>query len=186
MSLDKTDPFLWMNEPDQWEVDGAGIHLRTNAKTDFWRKTHYGFIRDNGHFWYIKQSGAFEVSVKFSGQYRELYDQAGIMIRRDAENWTKTGVEYVDGVQQASAVVTRDFSDWSVIPLQDNPPSFWLKARKGGDHVEISYSTDGNRYHLLRLAYFPPSGEVQVGLMAASPDGSGFNVHFEDFRINRI
>lgn len=175
-----------MNEPDQWDVDGAGILLRTNAKTDFWRKTHYGFIRDNGHFWYVNQSGAFEVSVKFSGQYRELYDQAGIMIRRDAENWIKTGVEYVDGVQQASAVVTRDFSDWSVIPLHDNPPSFWIKVRRGGDHVEISYSTDGNLYHLLRLAYFSPSGEVQVGLMAASPDGSGFNVHFEDFRIDRI
>ncbi|WP_088894563.1 DUF1349 domain-containing protein [Leptolyngbya ohadii] len=26
-----------------------GLHLTTDAQTDFWRRTHYRFIRDNGH-----------------------------------------------------------------------------------------------------------------------------------------
>jgi regulation of enolase protein 1 (concanavalin A-like superfamily) len=42
----------WLNEPAQWSHSAHQVLLTTNSKTDFWRKTHYGFIRDNGHFFY--------------------------------------------------------------------------------------------------------------------------------------
>lgn len=39
----------------------------------------------------------------------------GLMLRVDERNWVKTGVEFTDGLARLSCVITRDFSDWSVI-----------------------------------------------------------------------
>src|SRR5689334_24504328 len=115
----------WLNEPTSWSADGDSITVISEGKTDFWRKTHYGFIRDNGHFYYQSAPGDFHIEVKVSGQYKTLYDQAGVMVRLDSANWMKCGIEYVGDVQQASVVVTRDYSDWSVMPLTENPSSVW-------------------------------------------------------------
>ena len=178
--------FKWMSPPKSWSESEGVVKLKTDPETDFWRKTHYGFISDNGHFLYSEQEGDFEISLKFSGKYAELYDQAGLMIFLDHENWIKAGIEYVEGIQNASAVVTRDCSDWSVAALKGMPASFFIKAKRGRDYVEISYSLDGEKYSLLRQAYFPPSPSVQVGIMAASPKGSGFDVTFDSLQIKAI
>jgi regulation of enolase protein 1 (concanavalin A-like superfamily) len=55
-----------------------------------------------------------------------LYDQAGLMVRVDEANWVKGGMD-VGGVRQVSAVVTREYSDWSVAPLPGNPAAIWLR-----------------------------------------------------------
>lgn len=170
----------WYNEPLHWKAEGAALTVTTGAKTDFWRTTHYGFIRDDGHFYYQTVQGDFEFTAQFSGQYRDLYDQAGIMLRLDAENWLKCGVEFVEGIQQASVVVTRQFSDWSVTPMAANPPTFWLRIKRAGDAVEVFH---GQESALLRVAYFPPVSPVQVGLMCASPQGDGFTVHFDHYQL---
>jgi regulation of enolase protein 1 (concanavalin A-like superfamily) len=39
----------WLNEPPVWQADDGRLHVVTGLKTDFWRVTHYGFVRDNGH-----------------------------------------------------------------------------------------------------------------------------------------
>jgi regulation of enolase protein 1 (concanavalin A-like superfamily) len=85
--------------------------------------------------------------VKVSGEYQELYDQAGIMVRLDEANWLKCGIEFVEGVQQVSAVVTRDYSDWSVVPLPHNPASLWVRVTRRGTAVEVQYSLDGEAVH---------------------------------------
>jgi len=107
----------WLNEPSKWNAEGDSLSLTTDPKTDFWRKTHYGFIRDNGHFFYETVSGEFVVETEFEGNYHALYDQAGLMIRADETTWLKTGIEFVESVRYISAVVTRDYSDWSVVKL---------------------------------------------------------------------
>jgi regulation of enolase protein 1 (concanavalin A-like superfamily) len=174
----------WYNEPRAWVAQGDTITVTSDAKTDFWRKTHYGFVRDNGHFYYQSTTGDFDAQAKISGQYSALYDQAGLMLRVDEHNWIKTGIEFVDGIQQVSAVVTRDYSDWSVVPLPQHPAALWLRVTRQGSAIEIHYSLDGANYTLLRLAYFPPVETVQVGLMCASPDGDGFPAAFEGFKIS--
>lgn len=116
-------PMKWLNKPQHWTAAKQGLALTVDPHTDYWRVTHYGFIRDNGPFYYQEQAGDFEASVKISGKYKELFHQAGLMVRTDEKNWIKTGIEYVDGVQHVSAVVTREVSDWSVVPRQDSPPS---------------------------------------------------------------
>ena len=31
----------WLNEPAEWALDGSDLTVTTDAKTDFWRETHY-------------------------------------------------------------------------------------------------------------------------------------------------
>ncbi|MEP0881229.1 DUF1349 domain-containing protein [Trichocoleus sp. ST-U3] len=176
----------WYNEPPIWNVQGNTITITSAGKTDFWRETHYGFIRDNGHFFYQPANRDFMVEVKVSGEYRDLYDQAGLMLRLDEANWLKCGIEFVEGVQQVSAVVTRDYSDWSVVPLPDNPASLWMRVHRRGTAVEVQYSLDGTQYTMLRLGYLTPAETVNVGVMCASPEGNGFSMKFEGFKINRL
>jgi regulation of enolase protein 1 (concanavalin A-like superfamily) len=105
----------WHNEPPDWKHQEQTLSVTSGLKTDFWRKTHYGFIRDNGHFYYQEVTGNFRADVKIIGKYEVLYDQAGLMIRENDLTWLKCGIEFVNDVQYASAVVTRDYSDWSVV-----------------------------------------------------------------------
>src|SRR5437870_13906358 len=49
----------WLNEPASWKGFGGKLFVRSRAKTDFWRKTFYGYITDNGHFFRLSTSGHF-------------------------------------------------------------------------------------------------------------------------------
>jgi regulation of enolase protein 1 (concanavalin A-like superfamily) len=176
----------WLNEPANWKANDQSLYLSVEPGTDFWRITHYGFTRDTGHFYYTDVRGDFEAIVNVSGQYNEQYHQAGLMIRMDNANWIKTGIEYVDGLQKISAVVTRDFSDWSVIPCPGSPEDIWLKLLRKSDYVQIDYSFDAIDFSMLRLAYFPTEKNVQIGLIAAAPGDKSFDVIFNGFQIRDI
>jgi uncharacterized protein len=174
---------IWLNEPSKWTAEGDSLSLTTDPKTDFWRKTHYGFIRDNGHFFYETVSGEFVVETDFDGNYHALYDQAGLMIRADETTWLKTGIEFVDSVQHISAVVTHDYSDWSVVKLSTPIRSLGLRATLKGGSIIIEYDTGTGAWTMLRITFLSSAPVLQVGRMAASPDGPGFDVHFHKFSI---
>jgi regulation of enolase protein 1 (concanavalin A-like superfamily) len=182
----KLSTMKWYSKPVTSTVDDNTLKMTVDPGTDYWRITHYGFIRDNGPFYFIEQEGDFEASVKITGAYKELFHQAGLMIRTDNKNWIKTGIEYVDGVQNVSAVVTREVSDWSVVPRHDSPTSVWLRLLRKGDFVEIKYSFDGAKYDMLRLAYFPPKVKAMIGMVAAAPGKQSFEVSFEDFKVQPV
>lgn len=173
----------WYNEPKTWNDADGVISVTTDKETDFWRVTRHDFIADNAHFYYQEVTGDFVATVKFTGAYEALYDQAGLMVRQDETVWLKCGVEYLNGVQQASAVVTRDFSDWSVIPLEDSPESAWIRMERIGTAFEVSFSRDGERWMMIRECYLTGAESLQVGIMAASPKGDGFTTKFENFTI---
>jgi len=172
----------WYNEPPAWRGDGDTITATAGPRTDFWRKTHDGGVRDHGHFYYQTVSGDFTAVVKVIGQYTSLYDQAGLMVRRDAARWMKCGIEYVNGIQHASVVVTRDWSDWSIVPLA-NPPAIWLRVERRGGTLEVSYALDGANFTLIRQAFLSAQPSLQVGVMLASPTGDGLTATFEGLRI---
>jgi regulation of enolase protein 1 (concanavalin A-like superfamily) len=176
----------WYSKPVKSAVEGNTLKMTVDPGTDYWQVTHYGFKRDNGPFYYTEQAGNFEASVKITGAYQELFHQAGLMVRIDNKNWIKTGIEYVDGVQNVSAVVTREVSDWSVVPRHDSPKSVWLKLLRKGDYVEIKYSFDGVKFDMLRLAYFPPNVKAMIGMVAAAPGKQHFDVTFEDFKVVEV
>ena len=74
----------WMNEPASWKVADGKVIVRSKPKTDFWRKTFYGYITDNGHFFRLAAGEEFTFEARIGGQYATLYDQAGLMVRVDA------------------------------------------------------------------------------------------------------
>ena len=177
---------IWFNEPRNWKLDNDKLTVIADPRTDFWRKTHYGFVRDNGHFYYEEISGDFEVETEFRGKYETLYDQAGIMVRADETTWVKCGVEFVNGVHHVSAVVTRDFSDWSVVPLRNYPGFLRLRLKREGGTVIIEYGADDGQWVMFRTAYFSTASVLEVGRMVAAPEGPGFEAAFVGFRLRRL
>ena len=175
----------WFNEPPVWKVEGDLITVQSAGKTDFWRKTHDGGIRASGHFYYQEVSGDFDAEVTFHASYQDLYDQAGLMVRADDATWLKCGIELFNGVQQASAVVTHDFSDWSVAPLRPAPPSMHFAVRRRGATLEVAYTLPGGEETLLRQATLTDT-PVQVGIMCCAPTGDGFTARFEGLRIRPL
>jgi regulation of enolase protein 1 (concanavalin A-like superfamily) len=157
--------------------------MQTGPNTDFWRLTAGGYVRDSGHFYYQHQIGDFQADVCFKGEYQAMYDQAGLMVRVNEATWLKCGIELVHGRQQVSAVVTREYSDWSMIALPGEPEYIWLRVHRRGNTIEIHYALDGHDYQLLRQTYLSQAEAMDVGLMCASPEGHGFLVRFEDFTL---
>lgn len=182
-SLDKMQ---WFNEPEQWEIKDKSLSMQVTPQSDYWRISHYGFTVDDAPFYYATYGGEFEVKVKITGDYKQRFDQAGLMLRINHENYIKAGIEFVDGKYNLSAVVTHKTSDWSVITLDKAIPYVWIKAVRRLDAVEIFYSFDDKEYTLMRNAWLQDNIPVQVGFMAAYPDGKGFNVTFEHFKVKHL
>ena len=182
-SLDKMQ---WFNEPESWEIKDNVLTMDVTPKSDFWRISHYGFTVDDGPVLYTTRGGEFEAKVKISGSYIARFDHAGMMLRIDKENYIKTGIEYVDGKYNLSTVVTHHTSDWSVIRLEKPVPFVWIKAVRRLDAVEIFYSFDDKEYTMMRTCWMQDNTPMMVGMMAASPDGNGFQAKFEHFQIKHL
>lgn len=170
----------WLNEPE-WTAAGDVLQVRTAPETDFWRLTHYGFVRDSGHFLHTRPLGEFTAQVRAEGTYEALYDQAGLMVRSHPGCWVKAGIEFVHR-QRLSAVVTREYSDWSVQPT-GNPAFVDLKITRRGDTLQVQSRLPGADWALLRLAYYPPEEPAAVGVYACSPQRGGFEVRFSGWRV---
>ncbi len=182
-SLEK---MTWFNEPSQWEIKEKKLTMMVTPQSDYWRISHYGFTVDDAPFYYSTYGGEFETKVKITGDYKARFDQMGLMLRVDAQNYIKAGVEFVDGKFNLSTVVTHKTSDWSVITLEKAPPFVWIKAVRRLDAVEVFYSFDDKEYIMMRNAYLQDNTPVQVGLMAACPDGNGFKAIFENFTVKHL
>ena len=186
MSAQTLDRMQWFNEPENWTIENDVLTMDVTPQSDYWRISHYGFTVDDAPFLYTMRGGEFEVKVKISGDYKVRFDQAGLMIRIDAENYIKTGIEYVDGKYNLSAVVTHKTSDWSVIQLDKPVDYIWIKAVRRLDAVEIFYSFDDKEYVMMRNCWLQDNTPVMVGMMAACPDGNGFKARFEHFQIKHL
>ncbi len=173
----------WMNEPGSAKQSGEQLAVTTKPKTDFWRKTFYDYVTDNGHFFFLPVTGDFTFESRVAGKYAALYDQAGLMVRVDSSNWLKCGLELVDGIGHASVVVTREFSDWSTVRgITTKDPLWWRIVRKGSS-LEVLYSLDGKNFTSTRLGYLPLQAAVDTGIMCCSPEGTGFECTFDEIRL---
>jgi regulation of enolase protein 1 (concanavalin A-like superfamily) len=173
----------WLNEPASARISGDRIAVQARRKTDFWRKTFYGYVTDNGHFFHLPVSGDFDFEARIDGQYAALYDQAGLMVRIDAQNWVKCGTEFFDNARHASVVFTREFSDWSTMnDLATAGPVWWRAVRKS-DSLETLCSADGKNFTSVRMGYLVPSATADVGIMCAAPEGEGFQCTFDNLKL---
>jgi regulation of enolase protein 1 (concanavalin A-like superfamily) len=175
----------WINEPASAKQSGETLVITTKAKTDFWRKTLYDYVTDNGHYFFLPVTRDFTFESRVAGKYAALYDQAGLMVRIDSGNWLKCGFELVDGIGHASVVVTRDFSDWSTVRgITAKDPVWWRVVRKGSS-LEVLYSLDGKNFTSTRLGYLPLQASVDTGIMCCSPEGTGFDCTFDEIRLGQ-
>lgn len=175
----------WHAAPPEWALTDAALTFTTGNETDFWQDTFYGFRRDDGHFLGRAMPGDFTAVVTFDADYKVLYDQAGLMMRADAQTWLKAGIEYSDGVTNFSTVVTRDGqSDWSVIGVPKVQGPQQVRLTRLGGAVILHFLDASGAWTLMRLANFPADAAVAVGPMACSPQRSGLRVEFSDFEIS--
>lgn len=186
LSAQTLEKMNWFNEPDHWQINGGTLTMDVTPYSDYWRISHYGFTVDDAPFYYAEYGGEFEAKVKISGDYKVRFDQAGMMIRLDHENYIKTGIEFVDGKYNLSTVVTHKTSDWSVIAIDRPVDYIWIKAVRRKDAIEIFYSFDDKEYTMMRNAWMEANHPVKIGMFAACPDGNGFKAKFENFTVRHL
>merc|ERR1711991_223120 len=126
------DEFELLNgEPAELEVlrDATCLRIVPKPRLDFWCRTFYEplLLKDDAFALLLKKTARqiapnkntdLQVQVKMNLKGTSQFDQAGLFLRLDSENWIKVGVEVVDGAPKLSCVVTRNGkSDWSTVSL---------------------------------------------------------------------
>jgi regulation of enolase protein 1 (concanavalin A-like superfamily) len=161
--------------------------VETGDQTDFWRETFYGFRRDSGHFLHRRVEGDFSAEVTVRGRYEALYDQAGLMARLSETHWVKAGSEYTDGRVYLSVVVTNNVSDWSLFALPADLDAVRVRLTRQQEAIRIQFLDASDRlWRPVRLAFFPTSRALDVGMMCCSPQRAGFQAELSDFRIGPV
>jgi uncharacterized protein len=166
------DEFFWFNEPTTFEV-GEGLQIWTDPDTDFWQRTHYGFRNDNGHCLLKPVTGDFAVATEVQFKPHGKYDQCGLVLRLDADNWIKASVEYLGGESSSklgSVVTNLGYSDWATQAISADVDHLWYRASKRGPDVRLDFSLDGQTWQQMRICHLhQPSEEIAVGVYACSP-----------------
>ncbi|MFB6075142.1 MAG: DUF1349 domain-containing protein [Haloarculaceae archaeon] len=173
----------WANEPATYEASDDGLELQVPGGTDCWRHTRHEFVQHDAPFYYRPVRGDFTASVTVAGEYADQYDQAGLLIEESETRWLKCGVEYLDGRQQASVVVTREVSDWSVVQLADDPDAVAMRVERHGPAVEVFYARPGEENAMMRQSYLTEAETLRVGMTAAAPQGEGFRARLTGFDV---
>ena len=163
--------FAWLNEPVGWELDADGqVHWDTRPVSDFWRHTGGVVGADDGDAFLAGCEGDFKVTMQLACEFQSPFDQCGLMVRVDEQNWLKAGIE-LDGGPWFSLVETREHSDWSKQAISTWKVEFTLWRE--GDTLRVGLVQEGAT-QLVRELFF--DGPVAVGPYSCSPKGPGFPV----------
>ncbi|PRY57410.1 DUF1349 domain-containing protein [Glycomyces artemisiae] len=179
----------WTSLPVSAEEAGGRLRVTAAEGSDAWRHTGYGFVHDNEHALLEEWDRERAVEVSFIADYDAQFDQAGLMVRIDAERWIKTGVEYADGALQLGAVVTDGRSDWSTAPVPEwAGREVTMRATRFGDAVVVrarAAGPDGDPgpWRLVRLAPLDPGATASAGPYCAAPSRAGLTVSFTSWRL---
>lgn len=177
--------FTWFNEPADFRL-GGGLEMVTRPKSDFWQRTHCGERRDNGHCLLTTGEGNFAAMTCVEAEFVSRYDQCGLMLRVDAENWIKVSTEREDDrISRLGAVVTNlGYSDWSSQDISSQIQKFWYRVHRSGDDFLVQSSLDGSQWRQMREAHLHRCPDVlEVGVYACSPTGDGFACRFCELAI---
>ena len=163
----------WTRKPVSISQDGNSLNVEAAAESDWWRTTAYGFIHDDGHALVkdFPQDSAMEVS--FILDYKEQFDQCGIFITSDEENWIKAAVEFCDGYPQVGAVVTATMSDWSTGRVSEwMGKEVTVRVSRTGDAVTVRAGCEGDM-RLVRVAPLDPARSWKAGPLLCAPSRAG-------------
>ncbi len=181
------DKATWVHEPAKKTVTQDKIVLTTEPNTDFWQRTYYGFRNDNAPALLLPtEELSFSFHVKTAFNSNNLFDQCGVIIYQNSDNWFKASIEYQnEQFSQLGSVVTNNgYSDWATtdIPSTQKHMYYRLSRRKSDFLIENSY--DGMEYRQMRIFHlFDGGGTIHFGIYACSPINSSFDAEFSEMNI---
>lgn len=178
----------WTREPATYKVGKDEICIMTEPHTDLWQRTYYHFRNDNAPVLQIETDEkffSFVVKTDFSESHHR-FDQCGIAMYLDSENWLKASVEYENGKFQhlGSVVTNHGYSDWATTAISAEIKTMWFRfSRRESDYC-IECSQDGKDFTQMRICHmWEGAGKIRFGIYACSPEDSSFMAKFSDFAL---
>ena len=147
----------WIREPKDYVLDANRIEITTEPHTDLWQRTYYHFRNDNAPVLQMdteEKFFSFIVKTDFSKSYHR-FDQCGIVMYLDSENWLKASVEYENEEFQhlGSVVTNHGYSDWATTAIPSDMKVMWYRFSRREDDYCIECSTDGEKYSQMRVCH---------------------------------
>lgn len=173
----------WTRTPVSQAIENEYLVVEAAEGSDWWRTTSYGFIHDDGHALLREFPQDSSIEVSFILNFKEQFDQCGILIRSDEENWIKASVEFSDGYPQLGAVVTQTRSDWSTGRVCEwIGKEVTIRVSRTGDAITVRAKADED-YRLVRVAPLDPKRSWRAGPMLCAPTRAGFIATITSWRI---
>ena len=183
-----TSDFRWTREPASFSVSGDRVEIVTKPHTDLWQRTYYHFRNDNAPVLQLEtEEKYFSFAVKTSfEESHHRFDQCGIVMYLDSENWLKASVEYEnERFQHLGSVVTNHgYSDWATTAIDAKVKSMWYRFSRREDDYCVECSTDGVHFSQMRVCHmWKGDGRIRFGIYACSPEESSFRAVFTDMAL---
>lgn len=180
--------FRWTRQPEACSVSSDRIEITTRPHTDLWQRTYYHFRNDNAPVFQMETEEryfSFVVKTDFSDSHHR-FDQCGVAMYLDSDNWLKASVEYEnDRFQHLGSVVTNHgYSDWATTEIDASVRTVWYRFSRREDDYCIECSLDGERFSQMRVCHmFQGGGKIRFGIYACSPEDSSFKAVFSDMEM---
>ena len=182
-----TSELKWTRAPKEYNITQDKVEMITEPHTDLWQRTYYHFRNDNAPVLQMETDEkyfSFVVKTEFDTKVR--YDQSGIVMYLDSENWLKASMEYEnEQIQRLGSVVTNNgYSDWSSVDVDASIKSVWFRLSRRDDDFCIENSTDGKNFKQMRICHmFNVKDKIKFGIYACSAENSSFKATFTDMEI---
>lgn len=177
----------WTREPSRFDIQEDKIEITTRPHTDLWQRTYYHFRNDNAPVLQMRTSEKyFSFLVKTTFESKHRFDQCGVVVYLDSENWLKGSVEYEnDEFQHLGSVVTNHgYSDWATTAIDASIKSMWYRLSRREEDFCLECSLDGLRFSQMRICHlWEAAEEIRVGIYACSPEDSSFKAAFTHMEI---
>lgn len=179
---------VWTREPEAFTLEDGKITITTRPHTDLWQRTYYGFRNDNAPVLQMETEEeffSFVVKTDFSSSHQR-FDQCGVVMYLDSENWLKGSVEYEnEQFQRLGSVVTNlGYSDWATTDIPASVKSMWYRLSRRRSDYCIECSFDGVHFKQMRICHLHKGAEkIRFGIYACSPEESSFTAVFTDMAL---
>ena len=172
----------WTRAPRDYKIEDGRIEIVTAPHTDLWQRTYYHFRNDNAPVLQLEtEEKFFSFIVKADFEYRHRFDQCGVVMYLDSDNWLKGSIEYEnEAFQHLGSVATNNgYSDWATQEIPASIKSMWYRFSRREDDYCLECSEDGVRFKQLRVCHmWQGGGTIRFGVYACSPEDSSFRAVF--------
>lgn len=178
---------VWVRKPKQSVITKNAVEIITELGTDLWQRTYYGFQNDNAPILQMKTPEKyFSFTVKTAFDSKHRFDQCGVAMYLDSENWLKASIEYENEQYQrlGSVVTNRGYSDWATTDISADIREMWYRLSRRESDYCLECSTDGVAFRQMRICHMTEGAEeITFGIYACSPEQSSFQAVFTDMQV---